>query len=80
MSTSSRRSCPGVNLMSSGSTRRRRELAHRVSAGLDVTLYWSTPDDRTSVVVCIHATEEVMEFTVAGERSLDAFYHPFAYL
>ena len=50
-----------------------------MSAGLDVTLYWSTPDDRTSVVVCIHATEESVEFTVAAERSLDAFYHPFAY-
>jgi hypothetical protein len=61
-------------------SRQRRELAHRVSAGMDVTLYWHAPDDRTSVVLSLHATEEVMEFTVARERSLDAFYHPFVYL
>ena len=65
---------------SSSTSRRRRELAHRVSAGIDVTLYWSSVDDRTSLVLCLHATEEVMEFTVAKERSLDAFYHPFTYL
>ncbi len=59
---------------------RRRELAHRVSAGMDVTLYWSAADDRTSVVLCVHTTEEVMEFPVAKERSLDAFYHPFTYV
>jgi hypothetical protein len=47
---------------------------------MDVTLYWSSVDDRTSLVLCLHATEEVMEFTVANERSLDAFYHPFTYL
>jgi hypothetical protein len=47
---------------------------------MEVTLYWSAPDDRTSVVLCLHATEELMEFTVAKERSLDAFYHPFAYM
>ena len=47
---------------------------------MDVTLYWNAPDDRTSVVLSVHATEEVMEFTVAKERSLDAFYHPYVYL
>jgi len=47
---------------------------------MDVTLYWSAIDDRTSLVLCLHATEEVMELTVAKERSLDAFYHPFTYL
>jgi hypothetical protein len=67
--------------MASPSTSRgRRELAHRASAGMDVTLYWSAVDDRTSLVLCLHATEEVMEFTVAKDRSLDAFYHPFTYL
>ena len=59
---------------------RRRELAHRVSGGIEVTLYWSAHDNSTSVEVWHSASEELLHFTVAREEALDAFYHPFAHL
>jgi len=55
-----------------------RELAHRVSGGIEVTLYWSALDDTTSVEVFHAATETTLHFAVPGERALEAFYHPFA--
>jgi hypothetical protein len=58
----------------------RRELAHRVSGGLEVTLYWSAHDNHTSVEVRQLGTGETVAFAVAHERALDAFYHPFAHL
>jgi hypothetical protein len=58
----------------------RRELARRVSGGLEVTLYWSCFDNSTSVEICQHASDETFAFTVAPERALDAFYHPFAHV
>ena len=58
----------------------RRELAQRVSGGIEVTLYWSPPDDSTSVEVWDAASEETLVFEVAPERALEAFYHPFTRL
>jgi hypothetical protein len=58
----------------------RRELARRVSGGLEVTLYWSADDNCTSVEVWQHASSETVAFVVARERAFDAFYHPFAHL
>ena len=58
----------------------RRELAQRVSGGIEVTLYWSPLDDSTSVEVWDAASEETLVFDVAAERALEAFYHPFAQL
>jgi len=57
-----------------------RELAHRVSGGLEVTLFWNADDNSTSVELFDLATEVILHFTVARERALDAFYHPFAHL
>jgi hypothetical protein len=57
-----------------------RELARRVSGGIDVALYWSPLDDSTTVEVYDSASEETIVFTVPPERALDAFYHPFAQL
>lgn len=57
----------------------RRELAHRASGGIEVTLYWSA-DDGTTVEVWQAATEELIAFPIAPERALDAYYHPFAHL
>ena len=62
------------------SVRPRRELAHRVSGGIEVTLYWSPHDNSTSVEVWQSASEELLKFTVAREEALEAFYHPFAHL
>ena len=58
----------------------RRELARRVSGGLEVTLYWSAGDNSTSVEVSQHVSGETVVFAVERERALDAFYHPFAHL
>jgi len=58
----------------------RRELACRLSGGIEVTLYWSPDDNTTSVEVSQLATEEALLFNVPRERALDAFYHPFSHL
>ena len=58
----------------------RRELARRVSSGLEVTLYWNPNDDSTSVEVWQHSTGETFGFDVPQERALEGFYHPFAHL
>jgi hypothetical protein len=57
-----------------------RELAHRVSGGIEVALYWSPLDDSTTVEVWDAASEEMVVFAVPPERALEAFYHPFAQL
>jgi hypothetical protein len=58
----------------------RRELARRVSGGIEVALYWNPLDNGTTVEVSNAATEETIVFAVPPERALEAFYHPFAQL
>ena len=58
----------------------RRELARRVNGGIEVTLYWSPLDNSTSVEIWQPATDETLLFTVAQDRALEAFDHPFAHL
>ena len=57
----------------------RCELAHRVSGGIAVTLYWNADDGSTSVEIFHAATDQTLHFAVPRERALDAFYHPFAH-
>ena len=57
-----------------------QELAHRVTGGIEVTLYWYATENRTSIEVSQPAPEERIAFSVPRARALDAFYHPFAYL
>lgn len=58
----------------------RRELARRVSGGIEVALYWSPLDNSTTVEVWDFASEETIAFGVPPERAIEAFYHPFAQL
>lgn len=58
----------------------RHELARRVSGGLEVTLYWNSFDNSTSVEVWQPTSHEALAFAVPRERALDAYYHPFAHL
>jgi hypothetical protein len=58
----------------------RRELAHRKSGGLEITLYWDAEAQSTSVEVHQPATQETIAFTVPEEYALDAYHHPFAHL
>lgn len=69
-----------MNAQPGESVQARRELAHRVSGGIDVTLYWSPVDNGTTVEVWDSASEETIVFGVRPERALEAFYHPFAQL
>ena len=57
----------------------RRELARRVSGGMEIALYWSAADN-TSIEVWQPDSGETLAFAVRPERALDAFYHPFAHL
>jgi predicted metal-dependent phosphoesterase TrpH len=57
----------------------RRELANRVSNGLEVTLSWGPVTGEVLVEVIDHSAEQVFELSVPSERALDAFHHPFAY-
>jgi hypothetical protein len=57
-----------------------RELARRVTGGLEITLYWDAHDNTTSIEVQQKATAETISFPVAADRALDAFHHPFAHL
>jgi hypothetical protein len=58
----------------------RRELARRSSGGLDVALFWSQDDGTIDVEVRHPDTGVHFGIAVPGDRALDAFYHPFAYL
>jgi hypothetical protein len=58
----------------------RRELARRVTGGIEVALYWSPLENSTTVEVCEVASEETLVFAVTPDRALEAFYHPFAQL
>jgi hypothetical protein len=69
-----------MNSIPLGNFDSRRELAHRVGGGLEVRLFWNADDNSTSVELFDAATETTLHFTVARERALDAFYHPFAHL
>jgi hypothetical protein len=57
----------------------RRELAHRISNGIEVTLYWGPARSEVVVEVIDHGTGHVFELTVPSDRALDAFHHPYAY-
>ena len=57
----------------------RRELAHRASDGIEVTLFWSKPSDRVTIAVLDTRSDEALEFEVDGTAALDAFNHPYAY-
>ena len=47
----------------------RRELARRVSGGIEVALYWSPLDDSTTVEVWDAVFDETIVFDVPPERS-----------
>ena len=57
----------------------RRELAHRTSDGVDVTLFWSKASGRVTISVFHARSATALEFEVDGADALDAFNHPYAY-
>jgi len=59
---------------------RRRELARRMSGGLEITLFWDKSDNSTSIDLRHETVDETISFRVPPARALDAFHHPFAHL
>ncbi len=58
----------------------RKELAHRDSSGIAVSLFWGADRSTITVEVLDKRTEEFFSLDVAPELALDAFHHPYAYL
>ena len=57
-----------------------RELDHRESDGVSVTLLWYEDSNRVTIHVVDPATGEEFDLEVAGRDALDAFRHPYAYI
>lgn len=53
-----------------------RELADRVSDGLDVVLPWNPADAGVTVIVTDARTGDAFAFNPDRRRALEAFYHP----
>ena len=60
-------------------TPKTRELAARENDGVRVLLLWQPDDDKLTVSVEDTRAGDRFRLTVAPNRALDAFYHPFAY-
>jgi hypothetical protein len=56
-----------------------RELAHRVTDGLEVVLFWHQVTDELLVWVSDERTGAHYEVAAAPEKALDVFHHPYAY-
>ena len=57
----------------------RRELAHRTSDGIEVSLFWTKSSDRITIAIIDTRSDESLDFEVDGSLALDAFNHPYAY-
>jgi hypothetical protein len=57
----------------------RRELAHRVGNGIEVSLFWSKATNQVTIEVFDSRFDDGFAFEIDGSAALDAFHHPFAY-
>jgi hypothetical protein len=57
-----------------------RELDHRESDGIAVTLLWYEDSNRVAVRVVDVEIDEELELPIAPGDALDAFRHPYAYV
>ena len=65
--------------MTTSAATERRELAHRSTNGIDVTLLWTKSSNVVTIAVIDSHSAEELEFEVDGSRALDAFNHSYAY-
>ncbi len=67
--------------MTASAQARRTELAHRSSAGIDVTLVWvrRQGEEEALVCVCDRCEGAYFEIPVESHLALDVYYHPFFY-
>ena len=57
-----------------------RELAHRSSNDLDVSLMWDPADDSCVVAVADFRTGDAFEVPVGSRPPMQVFHHPYASL
>jgi hypothetical protein len=57
----------------------RRELAHRINGGIEVTLFWTKSTNWITLEVLDRHSGERLEFDVHRDVALDAFKHPYLY-
>jgi hypothetical protein len=67
-------------MMPNTRTTDRRELAHRMSDGIEVTLFWTKSTDTVTLHVHDSRSGEWHELEVDGHAALDAFKHPYMYV
>ena len=65
--------------MTATSIESRRELAHRASNGIEVSLFWDARSNDVSIEVLDGRDESAFELHVDAKSALEAFYHPYAY-
>jgi hypothetical protein len=73
------KSLEGGTEMTTSTANQRRELAHRTTNGIDVTLLWTRSTNTVAVAVIDTHSGEALEFEVDRSRALDAFNHPYAH-
>ena len=56
-----------------------RELAHRVSSGAEIRLFWNERTGAVTVWDWNRDYGQQMEFAVAPAKALDAYTHPYAH-
>jgi hypothetical protein len=56
-----------------------RELAHRVSNSVEVTLYWHEHSGSLAVSVFDRNSGAYAQFAAEPDKAMHAFYHPYAY-
>jgi hypothetical protein len=56
-----------------------RELAHRSSNGVDVTMLWDPATDRVHVAVIDSEVGEAFNVPVRDANPMDVFNHPYFY-
>jgi hypothetical protein len=56
-----------------------RELAHRATDGLEVTLFWRETTNELSVCVSDERSGAYFELATEPHQALDVFYHPYSY-
>jgi hypothetical protein len=56
-----------------------RELAHRVTDGLEVVLFWHKLSDELTITVSDERSGAYFELAAAPEQALDVFNHPYAH-
>jgi hypothetical protein len=56
-----------------------RELAHRSTGPVEITLYWDDHGDEVMVELIDRGGGASFKIFVEPDRALDAFHHPYAY-